>query len=219
MALGAFPIVHPKGSVLVTCPMGKIRVIWSHEVRQANKIARSLMDTGKIQFGWRILLLPNYLVNYVYFRKNLYLARKNFLFTKGLAFNASQEILRGESRASKMRLIEVRTRDLLDREKKGFYGEKVRRKQLHEIELLIDHYLGLLKSNGETYEEIIKESYQSKESYLSFLNRLQRAEQEVIKAAIRTMKRGSKQERVNWFGKVDQAFKRARMEEMEAIFP
>lgn len=199
--------------------MGNSRAIWRHELGRADRVARGLIDTSRVRFGWRILLLPNFLVHYFYFRKNLSITRKNLLFTKQLAFNAAKEIFGGESQASEMRLIEIKTKKLLDREKKGYYTEKIRRKQLPEIQLLMDHYLGLLNSNVKKYAEMVKATYRSKQNYLSFLNKLQAAEKEVIQAALSTMKKGSKQERLNWFRRVEEAFKQARMEEVEKIFP
>ena len=51
-----------------------------------------------------------------------------------------------------------------------------------------------------------------------FLIKLQKAEQEVIQAAISTMEMGTKQERLGWFGKVPEAFKKTKIEQVEKIF-
>jgi hypothetical protein len=198
--------------------MGNYRAIWNHEVDQANKIARRLVDASRTKFGWRMLFLPYFLVHYIYYKKNLILTRKNLLFTKRMAFDASKEIVGGESHAMQIRLIEIKTKKLLDKQKKGYYTEKLRRKQLQEIELLIDHYLDLLNSNENRYGEMIRTTYASRQKYLSFLNRLQKAEQEVIQAAITSMKRGSKQERLAWFRRVEEVSKEARGGEVEQIF-
>ena len=199
--------------------MGNDRAIWSHEVGQAKKIARSLDDASRIEFGWRMLLLPNFLVHYIRYERNLSLTRRNLLFTKRMAFDAAKEIIGGESQAAQIRLIEIKTKKLLDKERKGYYTEKLRRKQLQEMELLIEHYLHLLNSNGTNYPGLVSATYPSKQKYLSFLNKLQKAEQEVMQAAITSMKRGSKQERLTWFRRVEEAYKKARMEEVEQIFP
>jgi len=199
--------------------MGNNRAIWNHEVNQASKMTQSLVDASRIKFGWRILLLPSFLVQYIYYKKNFIHTRKNLLFTKRMAFDAARQINGGESHAAQMRLIEIRTKKLLDKERKGYYTEKLRHKQLNEIELLIEHYLYLLNSKGKNYAELLRATYPSKQKYLSFLNRLQKAEQEVIRAAITSMKRGTKQERLRWFDRVENATREARMEEMKEIFP
>ena len=199
--------------------MGNYRAIWNHEVGQAKKIARSLVDASRIEFGWRMLLLPNFLVHYIRYKRHLNLTRRNLLFTKRMAFDAAKEIIGGESHAAQTRLIEIKTKKLLDKERKGYYTEKLRRKQLQEMELLIEHYLHLLNANGMNYPGLVSATYPSKQKYLSFLNKLQKAEQEVMQAAITSMKRGSKQERLTWFHRVEEAYKKARMEEVEQIFP
>jgi hypothetical protein len=199
--------------------MGNSRAIWNHEVDQANKIARSLVDASRIKFGWRILLLPNFLVHYMFYKKNLILTRKNLLFTKRMAFDAAKEIEGGGSHAMQFRLVEIKTRKLLDKERKRYYTEKLRRKQLNEIALLIRHYQNLLNAKGKNYAELVRAKYPSKQKYVSFLNKLQKAEQEVIQAAITSMKKGSKQERLAWFRRLEVASREARGEEVERIFP
>jgi len=188
-------------------------------VNQADKIASHLIDASRIRLGWRILLFPSFIVHYGHYRRNLNRTRRNLLFTKRMAFDAAKEIQGGESQSTQIRLIEIQTKKVLDRERKGYYTEKVRRKQLQEIELLVGHYLRLLNSNGRTHEEMIRSTYQAKQKYLTFLQRLQKAEQEVILAAITTMKKGSKQERLNWFGRVEKVSKEMRIKEVEQIFP
>ncbi len=177
------------------------------------------MQSSKVEFGWRVVLLFPLLETYVRFRKRLNLTRKNLLFTKRLAFAAAKEISQGKGRAEEVRFIEIKTKELLEKEKKGLYTEKVRRKQLHEIEVLVDHYLGLLNSNRASFPEMIRTSYQSYKDYLSFLHKLHHAEQEVIQATLATMRRGTKKDRRGWFRKVMETCRQVRMEEAERIFP
>ncbi len=184
----------------------------------ANKIARNLIETKRVKFDWRILIPPLFLRDYFRYKKSLILTRKNLLFTKKLSFDAAKEIFQGKDRSFEIRSIEIKTKNILNKDKKGFYTEKIRRKQLHEIDLLITHYLGLLKSRKSKYDEMIKTFYQTKGKYLSFLNRLQNAEQEVIQASITTIKKRSKKNRIQWFKKVEETSKKAMMEEVEKIF-
>ncbi len=182
-------------------------------------MARRLVETKSAKFGWRILLFPSFLLDYCRYKRSLFLTRKNLLFTKQLAFNAAKEIFEGKDRSSEMASIEIKTKNILDKDKKGLYTEKIRRKQLHEIELLIDHYLGIFNSNQSEYDEMIKTAYPSKQQYKTFFNTLQKAEQEVIQAAIATMRKGSKKDRFKWFKKVEDISKQVQSEEIERIFP
>jgi hypothetical protein len=199
--------------------MPNSRAIWKHEVNQAAKVAHNLIERDRVKSGWKKFFLPFLFHDYMRFRKSLNLTRKNLLFTKRLAFDAAKEISRGQARAEEIRWIEIETKKLLKKERKGYYTEKVRRKQLHEIEVLVDHYIGLLNSNKTQYSEMVIVTYETAKNYLAFLNKLHNVEQEVIKATLATMRKGSKKERFSWFRKVQEASKQVRMEEAASIFP
>ena len=55
-------------------------------------------------------------------------------------------------------------------------------------------------------------------NYLAFLNGLQKAEEEVIQAAMTTMRKGTKKDRRQWFQKVKETTKQVRMAEAEQIY-
>jgi hypothetical protein len=198
--------------------MRKFRAIWNHEVDQAGQIAEILLDNKKVNLNWKIILLPVFLYNVYNYRKVLRIARKNFLFTKQLAFDAAKNIFHGKEQTWEFRRIEIKTQEILDKEKKGFYTGKIRRKQLSEIELLISHYLDLFKTNQSKYPLILKSTFSSKGNYLTFLSTLHKAEEDVIQAAITSMHKGTKRDRREWFEKVRNTTKKVRMAEAEEIF-
>jgi len=198
--------------------MAKFRIIWKHEVGQANQIARMLLDDQKAGISWKLFVPPLYLYRLYKYRQALSLAEKNFLFTKKLAFNAAKKIFQGKERSWEIRYIEIKTREILDKEKKGLYTEDIRHKQLNEIELLIDYYLDLMNTDQSRYSEILKAIYPSRGNYLSFLNKLQKLEEEVIQVAITTMRKGTKKEQREWFDKVRATTKKVRMAELDKIY-
>jgi hypothetical protein len=198
--------------------MSIFRAIWRHEVGQAGQIAKILLDNKKVNINWEIILLPVFLYKVYHYRNDLRFTRKNFLFTKQLAFDAAKNIFQVKEQAWEFRRIEIKTQEILDKEKKGFYTEKIRRKQMSEIDLLIKHYLKLFNARQSKYPEIIKEIYQSKGNYLTFLSTLRKAEEDVIQAAITTMRKGTKKNRREWFQKVRQTTKKVRMAEAEQIY-
>ena len=89
---------------------------------------------------------------------------------------------------------------------------------MNEIEWLIDHYLRLLNSNGETCEERIRDAYSTKKKFLSFLNRLHKLEQEVIRATLEAVRIGSRKDRLKVYEKVQVVSEKVRMMEAERIF-
>ena len=198
--------------------MGNFRAIWKHEVAQADQIVKRLLENKKVALNWKIILLPVFLYKVYQYRKDLGFTRKNFLFTKQLAYDAAKNIFQGKEQAWEFRRIEIQTKEILDKEKKGFYTEKIRRKQLSEIDLLIKHYLELLNAKQSKYAEIIKEIYQSKGNYLTFLSTLRKAEEDVIQAATTTMRKGTKKDRREWFQKVKDTTKKVRMAEADQIY-
>ena len=194
------------------------RAIEKYESRQNDKIAKKLIDDKKIKFGWRTIVFPLFIYDCIRYFNRLRVLRKNLFFTKQLALGTAQNIYQGKERAWETRLLEIKTKEILDKEKKGFYTEKIRNKQLNEIELLVDHYIDLFNSNQSSYADAIKAKYSSKGSYLEFLNRLQKVEAEVIQAAIVTMRKGTKKERRQWFEKVKQVTRKNRIQEADRIY-
>jgi hypothetical protein len=194
------------------------RAIKKYELRQTNQIAKNLIDSRPLKFSWKLLVFPVFIYHYIRYVKRLSVLRKNLFFTKQLALGAAQNIYQGKERAWEIRQLEIKTKEILDKEKQGFYTEKIRNKQLNELKLLVDHYIDLLGTNQTSYSDIIKAKYSSKGSYLAFLNKLQKTEEEVIQAAITTMRKGTKKERRLWFDKVRAATKKIRQQEADRIY-
>ena len=195
-----------------------MRNIWQQEVRKAGRIAGVLTAASKATFGWRVLLLPLFLTDFFRHLGRKRRTRKNLLFTKQLAFDAAKNSHKTGEPAWEIRKYEIKTQEILDNEKKGLYTDKIRRKQLLEIEFLMHHYLDLFGSDGSSFRAVIKTKYPSRGKYLEFLNRLQKIEEDVIQAAITTVRRGSKKERRQWYDKVRATTKKVRLEEANRIY-
>lgn len=198
--------------------MKNYRTIWQHEVRQTNKIVNLLLDDQKVPLNWNIILLPVYLYNRFKYNNRLRFTRKNILYTKRLAFEAAKHIDQGKDQAWEFRQIEIKTMDILNKEKKGYYTEKIRRRQLPEIEYLINHYQALFNSKQTTYSAIARAIFPSKGQYQAHLSALQKLEEDVIQAAITTMRKGSKAERRRWFQKVKETTKKVRTTDASEIY-
>jgi len=198
--------------------MKSVNAIKNYEVRQTGQIAGALIDRPTSRFHWRIIVFPFFLYDYIRYRRRLQVLRKNLFFTKQFSLEAVNNIHQGKERAWEIRQVEIKTREILDKEKKGFYTEKIRNRQLREIEFLIDHYLELLGANQPGYKDSLKAIYTSKGSFLAFLNSLQKFEEEVIQAAITTMRKGTKKDRRLWFDKVRAATKDIRIKAANRIY-
>jgi hypothetical protein len=198
--------------------MAKYRAIWDCEVKKANKIAHRLLEDKRFVSGWRLLLLPFFLPQYIGYRRRLRLTRKNILFTKKLALAAAKNLRLGKERARELQKIDIKTREILDKHTKGLYTEEIRQKQFAEIECLVDFYSDLLNSDQKNYASMVISKFPSKEKYLAFLYALQKKEAAVIQASIVTVHRGTKRERRIWFENLKNATKEVRMAEADHIF-
>lgn len=194
------------------------RSIQKFEIRQTTRIAAALVEPTRSGFNWRIIVFPLFLYDFIRYRRRLQVLRKNLFFTRKYALEAARNIHQGKERAWEIRRVEIKTREILDKEKKGYYTEKIRHKQLDEIHWLIDHYLDMLDSNQPGYQDALRARYTAKGSYLAFLNNLQKVEEEVIQAAVTTMRKGTKKERRLWFDKVRAATKKIRMQTADQLY-
>ena len=198
--------------------MANTQAIWRHEVREANRISRILIDDQTVKFNWRVVLLPLFLMDVIHYRYRLRVLRKNLLYTRRLAYDAAQNIIDGQEEGWQIRRIEIKTQEALDRDKSGQYTEKIRRKQLSEIAPLITHYVDLINSGKSTYPEMLKAVYPSKGKYMNFLNKLRVLEEDVIQAAVATTRKGTKKERRLWFDKVKAVTRDARKAESDRLY-
>jgi hypothetical protein len=198
--------------------MENSRTIWKHEVRQANLIAKMLLDRKKVELNWKIILLPIFLYRVYHFSKNLRFTRKNLLFTKKLAFEASKNIFQGRERPWEIRGIEIKMNAILSKDRQGVYTQEIQHAQLSEIELLIDHYLQLLGADRSSYAQVLKSAYPTKGKYLNFINRLHRAEAEIIQASVDSMRRGTKKDRREWFQQIKEITKKTRTTEADELY-
>ena len=198
--------------------MSSINAIKKFENRQTAQIADDLIEKPKSKFNWRIIIFPLYIYDFSRYRRRLRVLHKNLFFTKKLALEAANGIHQNKERTWEIRRIEIQTKEILDKEKKGFYTDKIRNRQLREIEFLIDHYLDLLSLDQSGYEDMVRAKYPSKGSYQNFLSSLNKLEEDVIQAAVSTMRKGSKKERCQWFDRVRAATRKVRRQTIEKIY-
>jgi DNA-binding protein H-NS len=199
--------------------MGNARIIWNHESKQANGITKQLLGSNHPTKPWRIIVFPLALMDSIRGRLKTNETCKNLLYTKQLAFSAAEQIVMGHDKALELGAIDSMTREVLKKEQKGLYTEKIRKKQLMEIALLVEHYVKLLSAEGKTYDASVQEAYQTGGRYQAFFDRLEKRESEVIQAAVSSVRKGSKKKRVAWFKKVQDVTRDVRLEEINRIFP
>lgn len=184
--------------------------------RSVAKAVTSAVIESKSLTVWEIMIPLIFLHNFLSFRRTREIFTLNFLFTKKLALEAAVDMIKkGQGKEEAMARIRDKTRNILASDKKGIYSQKIRQKQMKEIDLLIDHYRKLLQAEGKDYGSMMKNAYQTWEKYAAFLGHLKRAEREVNRAAQQTVRMTTASDLVS---KMEKAAERIRSARAEKIF-
>ena len=170
--------------ILPTVIDTKYNIIYYEERSLAKAVAAEVIPVNPITV-WELMIPFIFFYNIMRFKRAREVFTLNFMFTKKLALEAALNMIKkGQSKQNEIAQIEDKTNELLAADKKGVYSEKVRQKQLKEIDLLIDHYLKLLEAEGKDYLSLIRNAYTTRENYARFLHQLKQAEKEVNRAAL-----------------------------------
>ena len=110
------------------------------------------------------------------------------MFTQNMALKAAFDMFKkGLSRQEVMDRIDSQTKKTLSSVPDSIYSDEIRREQIKEIELLVDHYGKLFKADGEDYAALVVGAYQTRENYAAFFKQLKAVENDVMAAARRTL--------------------------------
>lgn len=193
-----------------------------NNIRQAEKSlaeAVAFEVLGGYQAGvWDFIMPPLLVVNLLRHKRKREAFILNFLFTKKIALETARDMVeRNVSRDAAMQMAEEATGKVLASDTKGVYADKVRQRQLREIELLAGHYYKLIITEGKTYEEMVEEAYSERREYLDFVRRLNQAEKEVNHAALATV--GRNEASLNFINKMEKAVEKIRQTDADKYFP
>jgi len=193
----------------------KYKKILSHERSWAISVARSVIKQRPISV-WEVMIPILLVFLYAKSRTDKENFIQNLLFTKNLALEAAFDMIeKGLGKEKVISKIKDKTGDILASDTKGVYSQKIRLKQMKEIELLVGHYQRLLEAEGQDYDTMTKNAYQTLGKYTAFLDQLEQAEKEVYKAAQKTVKATTGSDLVS---KMEKATERVRKARAEKIF-
>jgi len=194
----------------------KYNIILSQERRLAKVVARRVVKLPDVTV-WAFMIPLIFLFNFLRYKRANETFVLNFLFTKKLALDAARDIIKeGQSRQGVLAGIDDKTRNILTSDKMGIYSEKIRRQQMNEINLLLDHYLKLLDAQGNNYQSLVKNAYQTRDNYEAFLHELILMEKAVNRAAIQTV--GATETAHELVSGMEKAAEIVRTEQAEKIF-
>ena len=165
----------------------KYDIILGRETNHARMVALQVIKPKPLSV-WEVLIPILFILGYLRSKEQREVFAQNLLFTKKLALQAAFDMIRkGQSRDTVELQIKKKTDELLTALPGDVYSEAIRREQLKEINLLIDHYRKLIGAEGQDYPSLVISAYQDTDAYLSFQEELKRAELNVTRAAHQTL--------------------------------
>lgn len=189
--------------------------ILAQERRLAKGVAKAVIGEQQVTV-WDVLIPLIFAVNLFRYLRARETFALNFLFTKKLALETAKEMVkRGLDKEKALAKARRRTAEILAADRRGVYSQKIRQKQLREIDLLVDHYLKLIHADGKDYDSMVRNAYGTRESFEAFLRELQGAERAVNMAARQTV--GGAQA-LEIIAKMEEAAERLRQQLTDRIF-
>lgn len=193
----------------------KYKEIISRERSLAQTVSHVMIKSRPISV-WEFLIPVLLIFSFAKSRETKEIFVQNFLFTKELALKGARDMKNeGISKKEALSRIDQKTRKLLESIKEKIYSEEVRKRQMQEVNLLLDHYSRLFEAEGEDFGAWLTHAYGIMETYTAFLTTLKSAEKEVYLAAMNTV--GS-QRNMEIVIRMEEATERARLQAAEKIF-
>jgi hypothetical protein len=155
----------------MNAPMASIQekkdLILKYEESFADGVAVSVIDKPKLS-TWMILI-PIIFIHYFYRLKKFTDGRKefagHFILTRKRALEEAAASLESGARPDVEAIVNMSS---APEQTHAAYREWVR--------VLLDHYLDLLRSKGDSFEALVRSTYNTRANYLLFINHLNRVE-------------------------------------------
>lgn len=164
----------------------KHKAILAYENKTALTITTKVLEKPELS-AWMILL-PIVFILFMQrqkkYKESSTAFMEGYLYTKKIALTAAFRLYNHEISREEVPAIIAET--VQKNPKAEPIVLNIYNQQIEEIKLLCEHYLGLLTSNEENYEQMVTSHYQTKDNYLGFINRLVEAEKQVTRASIAT---------------------------------
>jgi hypothetical protein len=185
----------------------KLDIIHRHEADFADALSVEAIERPKLSV-WMILI-PIVFVWYAYQLQRYAGGRKEFakhyLLSKQRALDEAFHALDSGMKPDTEHL--ARLTDLPD---------DIRPLQAGVLNLLVEHFLGLLRADGDDYDALVRSMYRDRTTYLIFLDRLNKMENEVYAALTAKLTEDGASNAVEI---VKRESERLRRLEAERIFP
>lgn len=100
-----------------------------------------------------------------------------YLFPRRLAMDVALDIANGDEKNGKLSWVEEKIKTWLGT--LNLDSPAIHQGRMAVVNLLIDHYVKLFHAQGDSYNDLLNNAYQSRENYKTFLNQLSDTEREM----------------------------------------
>lgn len=126
---------------------------------------------------WHYLIPGMFIIDFLRRGSAIRQYTRHFMYPRKLAIDTAQATIQGQDEAILRSHIEEDIRTWLNA--LNLYTPALHKAQLAAVDLLTDHYLKLLKADGDSYHLLIKNAYQNRESFKMYLDQITATEKEV----------------------------------------
>jgi hypothetical protein len=159
----------------------KYNLILSAEERFAREVALSVIVTAPVSV-WHCLIPFMFVFDFLRRQTTTRRYTEYFMFPRKLALDVARDILEGLDKADRLSDTDPEVEARLNRIE--LYSPAIHQRQMEVIDMLVDHYLKLLKTSGDTYEELINNAYGNRHDFLAFLGQLAESDESLDKAIL-----------------------------------
>ncbi|MGI6678159.1 MAG: NF038143 family protein [Dehalobacterium sp.] len=192
--------------------------ILDYEKKFAREMSAQVMDKPVLS-AWMILIPIVFVPYYIQmqrYKENSKMFREGYLYTKKIALDTAYGIVTNEIQPTESHAV------IANRIEKNPEGNpiltKIQERQIHEVEILCEHYRLLLTTGKLKYQDMVRSQYQNKSNYLDYIHKIIAAEQAVTEASTAAYK-GDNEEARQIMTKMDNCLAALRLKEADSIFP
>jgi hypothetical protein len=167
----------------------KYEIILAAEESFSRKVALGVIVSRPLTV-WHYLIPGMFIFNFLRRTSEVKRYSEHFLFPRRVAIHLAQVVIRGGKKEESLSRAEDEIRAWLT--SLNVYSEALRKAKMEMTKFLTEHYSRLLKVDGNSHEELIKNAYKDKGSYEAHLSQLTSLEDEVDRAIVETLGEGVK---------------------------
>jgi hypothetical protein len=168
-------------TILNSDAQNKYHLILSAEKAFARRVALGIHVSRPLKV-WHYLIPGMFIIDFLRRSSTIRRYSQTFLHTRKLALSAAKTRIQNRDEAGINEQTEFRVAQWLSG--LGLHADALIKRQTEAIVCLSDHYIKLLREEGETYEDLIREAYPHRYQFKHFLETITAFENQVDQAIL-----------------------------------